>query len=72
MNDPVPVRPFPDEEFGLHGHLFISHSVYMGSTYDLGELTAVHEEEHDPAWAHLLTHPHTHSAPAPQEEWSWE
>lgn len=72
MTRPVPVLPFSDEEIVLHGHLFIHHSVYMGSTWDLGELTAAHTEEHDPAWTHLLTHPHTHSAPAAESEWSWD
>ena len=70
--DGVRVAPTPSGEIELHGHLFISHSVYMGSVWDLGELNAAHDDEHDPAYEHLLTHPHTHSAPEPEEEWSWD
>lgn len=68
----VRVAPFPDGEFELHGHLSISHSLYMGDVWDLRALTQEHDEEHAPEYAHLLTHPHTHSAPAPEEEWSWD
>lgn len=64
------VVPLPTEEFGLHGHLAISHSCVVPSTWGLGALTAAHEEDHE--YPEYLTHPHTHTDPEPEEEWSWD
>jgi hypothetical protein len=67
----APRLPRPLEVRELAGHLFIHHSYYIpDSDNDLGELTAFHEEEHD-GWL-PITHPHTHTAPPAQEEWSWD
>ena len=66
----VPVLPCQDHEALLHGHLFIHHDLYMGGLWDYGKLVAEHEEDHK-LYAHLLSHPHTHAAPEPEEEFSW-
>lgn len=69
MNTQVPALPFPDGEFELRGHLFIHHSLYTTATSDAAELYGCHEEDH--AGPLEPVHPHTHSAPVIEEEWSW-
>ena len=64
------VVPLPVEEFTLHGHLAISHSCVMSTSSTLKWLVEVHAEDHEyPGW---LEHPHVHSDPEPESEWSWE
>lgn len=88
MSTPGRVVPAPTEELGLHGHLFISHSMWVSSSATFAEMAAWHDEEHagypsldgpagGPAPGELtgwraLDHPHTHSEPEPEEEWSWD
>ena len=66
----VPALPSPDQEDALRGHLFIHHSLYTTEKSKLAELYECHEIEHaEPQW---IPHPHTHSAPEKEEEFSWE
>jgi hypothetical protein len=65
-----PQIPLPIEELELRGHLFIHHSLHTTETVKQASLFECHEEEHaDPR---MIEHPHAHSAPAIEEEWSWD